>query len=179
MNGREINKQTNKQHNQLSLFSSLSFVRPNSVHMGSWATGYRHIVSHFENISQWKKKWKKKKLFCYSVISLIKNSHEILCTTWSTEHWRLLICNQGSYSFIKLKFQDFTRTIFNFSRTENYWGSRLSHINPYHPIIQSTRNSSRNSDMLHRNCTRQATPQVTLRFKNKAALRWNCSMRFR
>ena len=51
-----------------------------------------------------------------------------------------------------------SRTILNFSRTENYWVSRLSHINPYFSIIQSTRNSSRNSDMLHRNCTRQATP---------------------
>ena len=51
-----------------------------------------------------------------------------------------------------------SRTILNFSRTENYWVSRLSHINPYFSIIQSTRNSSRNSDMLHKNFTRQATP---------------------
>ena len=50
-----------------------------------------------------------------------------------------------------------SRTIIIFSRTENYRGLRLSHINPYFPVIQSTHNSSRNSDMLHRNCTRQAT----------------------
>ena len=31
-------------------------------------------------------------------------------------------------------------------------------MNPHFPIIQSTRNSSRNSDILHRNCTMQATP---------------------
>ena len=52
----------------------------------------------------------------------------------------------------------FKNIFFSFSRTENYWGSRLSHINPYFPVIRSTHNSSRNSDMLHRNCTRQATP---------------------
>ena len=40
---------------------------------------------------------------------------------------------QGSYSFIKSKFKDFSRTSFNLSRTQNYWGSRLSHINPYFP----------------------------------------------
>ena len=40
-------------------------------------------------------------------------------------HWE--IYNQGLYSFVDSKFKDFSRTIFNFPRAENYWGSRLSH----------------------------------------------------
>ena len=33
-------------------------------------------------------------------------------------HWE--IYNQGLYSFVDSKFKDFSRTIFNFPRTENY-----------------------------------------------------------
>ena len=78
--------------------------------------------------------------------------------THTQDMWIIRQCKQGSYGFNKSKFKDFLRTILNFLRTENYWGSRLCHINPCFPIIQSIRNSSRNSNMLYRNCTRKATP---------------------
>ena len=76
---------------------------------------------------------------------------------------------QGSYDFIKSKFKDFSMTIFTFSRTENYWGSRLNHVNPYKACITAQETVT---------CSTETAlgrpPHIILRFKNKAALGWNC-----